>query len=138
MLLCSEDAKIPTKALPVHYDSWYHAELVLQQRKTEDNMRKDIVCLSVIAFIAVLIALSVIVAGCFWIPSWYGWLSLVIGIVLTCLTVLFIHSVYVLISGRTSPIHGICSLFFWGFVFSVLLVIYEREHGRTNFSSGKQ
>lgn len=83
-------------------------------------MRKDMVCLSVIVLIAASIAFSMAVAGYFWIPSWHGWLPLIIGIVLTSPVAFVAYNVCVFVSRRS---FGMCSLFFRAFVVGVLLTV---------------
>lgn len=61
-------------------------------------MANSLAYLSVIAFIIVSIAVSGLVGAYFWIPAWYGWVSLVIGIVLTLLVAIFAYHGYLFVT----------------------------------------
>ena len=104
----------------------------------KDILIKDIACLSAIGFISVSITLGGVVAGYFWMPSWYGWVSLLIGIALTCLVALFAYHVCLLMV-KPDRVYGKFSLFLWGLLFAVMLRQEMRQEEKsTTISPGNQ
>ena len=57
----------------------------------KNGTKQDMACLSVFVLTIALILTSIFLGAYFWIPLWYGWFSLVIGIVFTWLAGLFAY-----------------------------------------------
>lgn len=112
------------------------------QQWIDDMTKRIVLYLSTITFIVISIAVGGFTGAYFWIPSWYGWGFLIIGIVFTYLATFSTYRVYLLITQRENyHVYGMLSLFLLGLVFVVILRIYDsprQEHGFTNISSSKQ